>query len=133
MAGPSRELDDRRRLQGVLPTAAFYGSEPTVEAIAACASCPVRVECLDEELERRPPLDEIQGYRAGLTAEERRGLLVTAEAEVDARSDPRVERAHAAVLAGVRVGDIAAAEGVSRRTVSRWLHDRDRTTRRLAG
>jgi Transcription factor WhiB len=117
---------------GVVPTEAFYGSQPTAEAIAACASCPVPVECLADELGRRPPLDEIQGYRAGLTAEERRPLL-DIHTEVGTRLDPRIERVRAAVLAGVRVADIAVAEGVTRRTVSRWLHERDPVPGRLAG
>lgn len=71
--GPWRSLAACR----TVPTAAFFpeGAGPVVvppEAVAACARCKVRYECLAEVLEWTDEADH--GYRASTTAGERRKM-----------------------------------------------------------
>lgn len=59
-------------------TELFYGHLGT-QAKAVCAGCPVRQECLDEELDRNATEqdNEINGVFGGMTAAERIRLLRT--------------------------------------------------------
>ena len=117
-----------------VPTSDFYEPTPSTAAVEACRQCRVRTACLHDELATRPPLDEVAGYRAGMMADERRALLVSAaRTQSDAARRERVARVRTAIAAGVRASDVAVAEGVDRRTIARWLEDRDSSTLAQAG
>lgn len=44
------------------------------QAARLCAACPVAEACLADELEQTPKAQDIDGYRAGMTADARRRL-----------------------------------------------------------
>jgi len=99
-----------------METADFY-DEPTVAARRACARCPVRAECLAEEVDI--PLDEIDGYRGGMSPSRRREFLAAVRRQ---RPDDAQRRTVVgAVRSGASVYSVAAAFGVPTRTVYRWV------------
>lgn len=97
----------------------FFGEHPTDAATAACVNCPVLVDCLADEL--GIDSEEIHGYRAGLDAPTRRRVLTEAGRLLPSDGDLRKARARAAVSAGASIRQVALNEGVSTRTVHRWL------------
>lgn len=66
---------DRARCKSPGVAELFFADTPEDRRAAArlCRQCPVRVSCLLEEL--RFPSSEQNGFRGGLTAEDRRKLL----------------------------------------------------------
>lgn len=97
----------------------FFGVDPTEVAVAACVRCPVIVDCLADEL--GIDSSDLHGYRAGLDAPSRGCVLAEAARQLPPERDVRRRRARAAVSSGVSIGQVALEEGVSRRTVHRWL------------
>lgn len=87
-------------------------------AKAICASCPVRVECLDFALANR----ELFGIWGGTTEKERRRLRARRQPGRPAveESRRRTVRAMATRLTSV---EIARELGLSRRTVARYLDE----------
>lgn len=85
----------------------------------ACAACPVVRDCLAEEVGMDPA--DVHGYRGALDAPSRRRLVGAVNGLADRQRNDRVDRAVASVATGANVNDVAAAFGVSRRTVYRWL------------
>lgn len=70
-----------------MPLELFFGgsgkTDPT--AVAACAGCPVRTECLNDELDimrRLIPAGSSHGYRGGTTARRRARILAEERAEI---------------------------------------------------
>jgi len=59
-----------------IPLAVFYPPPGAInkEARAACQRCPVRHECLEDDLSTYHPYGIFSGFRAGLTANERQKL-----------------------------------------------------------
>lgn len=90
----------------------FPEGSPSPAAITTCEACPVRVDCLADEV--GVPDDEILGIRAGLTPEERRDLLKHAK-EIRARL-----AVHDAVARGESRRTIADRHQISVRTTYRW-------------
>lgn len=89
------------------------------EAKAVCDGCPVRAECLAFAL--RALTDGIAG---GLTPAERRRYSRQVTAGARRRSvRGSAEAGRAAIRAGGRVVDVAAAFGVTVRTAERWAQD----------
>jgi hypothetical protein len=113
---------DAASCRGTVPSAEFYGITATARAIACCASCLVRIECRDDEFAHVALLDEVVGYRAGMVADERRRLLqATRAASANASNKERAVSIRRRLAAGALVSEVAAMEGVDRRTISRWL------------
>ncbi len=110
-----------------ISTDAFFAEPPTPEAVARCANCPVTAACLADELLFVQSPHELHGYRAGMTAQQRRNHIAGDQLTA-AHQDhlERVERVHRARRAGLTIGVIAETEGVHRRTVVRWLSDHER-------
>lgn len=108
--------------KGVVPNSEFYEMPTSARAIACCYSCPVRLECGEDEFAHVTTLDEVVGYRAGMTAEERR-CLAQAERTTSASAErqDRVAKIRWRLAAGALVSEVAEAEGVDRRTIARWL------------
>lgn len=102
-----------------MPFDDFFVDEPTEAARAACASCPVILDCLVDEISI--DAEDLHGYRAGLDASVRRRVLAEAARLLPSERDERKKRVLSAVAAGVPVTEAAANEGISRRTLQRWL------------
>jgi hypothetical protein len=102
-----------------MPFDDFFGDEPTEAARAACASCPVILDCLVDEV--GIDADDLHGYRAGLKESVRRRVMAEATRLRPSDWDERKKRVLSAVAAGVPVTQAAANEGISRRTAQRWL------------
>ena len=94
--------------------------DPGAEARAICGGCPVRIDCVADEV--MFPADWILGFRGGLTAPERRRLVAAAAEIVNGRSD-RTARVRHLRSQGMTVRDIAATEDASVRTIYRLLAD----------
>ena len=99
-----------------MDTAEFY-DEPTVAARRACARCTVKAACLAEEVD--VSIDEIDGYRGGMTPGRRRQLLVAVRRERP--DDAQRRKVVGAVRSGASARTVAAAFGVPPRTVYRWV------------
>lgn len=100
-----------------ISTDAFFAEPPT----------PVTAACFADELLFVQSPHELHGYRAGMTADQRRNRIAGDQLTA-ARQDhlERVERVQRARRAGLTIGVIAETEGVHRRTVVRWLSDHER-------
>jgi hypothetical protein len=102
-----------------VPLADFFADDPTPAAQAACVACPVRLDCLADEIGQASV--DIHGYRAGLEEQVRRRVLARAAALRPAEIPEPIRLAVAAVARGTTVSEVAVALGVSRRTVHRWI------------
>lgn len=71
---PRPEPDDWRRGAACLTTdpALFFDDRVRGQALAVCAGCPVRHDCLEDALSL--PRNEDQGIRGGMTQRERQRL-----------------------------------------------------------
>lgn len=88
-------------------------------ALAVCAACPVRTQCLDEELGRAPA--EQWGVRGGMRPEDR-ARLVRRRRRGRTQMVPAlgaIRRTRALGAAGYTDADLAARAGLARETVSR--------------
>jgi hypothetical protein len=90
-------------------------NDETSEAVALCASCPVRVECLQAALDGRET-----GLWAGTTTSERAALI-------DDRPRPIVHGRRATYLRGCRCADCRAAATAYR---AAWRAERRRAGKR---
>src|SRR5206468_1369008 len=97
----------------------FFSDSPSNGARDACESCPVVLDCLADEI--GVPMDEIYGFRAALGAAMRRRVLSAAAALRPAPRMARIRWAFSAMATGASVTEVAAAVGVSRRTIQRWV------------
>jgi WhiB family redox-sensing transcriptional regulator len=104
---------------GSVPLAEFFEDEPTAAARCACEQCPVRLDCLADELDVRP--EDIHGYRAGLEVHIRRDVIRAAQRIRPGPGAERRRRAIVAVQRGATIHDVAEAAGVSIRTIHRWV------------
>ena len=107
-----------------MPTGDFFAEIPGAEVERACARCPVRLACLADEVGR--PLDEVCGFRSGMSETVRRTLLAGVARRRPA--GPRAEhmRARRAFDAGATAVEVASQFGVSVRTAYRWRSDAQR-------
>ncbi|MDP1793625.1 MAG: WhiB family transcriptional regulator [Acidimicrobiales bacterium] len=108
-----------------IPTRDFFARQPGARAVAACQRCTVAAECLADEARLVTSVDDVHGYRAGMSEAQRRLTFVNLTKRVAGDQDrlERAERARRERRAGVTMSVIAENEGVHRRTVMRWLAD----------
>ena len=102
-----------------MPFDDFFDHEPTEAARAACASCPVILDGIIAEVDI--DTEDLHGYRAGLEVALRRQVIAEAAWLKPSKREERKRRVLSAVVAGVPVTEATATEGISRRTVQRWL------------
>lgn len=100
----------------------FDSDSGSPEAMAVCRACPVRVDCLADEVEY--PIDWVLGFRAGLPATDRRRLVARAASVLNGRAQ-RAARVRAHRHRGLSIKTIAELQGISVRTVYRLLADGD--------